>query len=286
MSDDHGSTPSDAERAAGRELLERAFAEDLGPDDLDLTAPALIDSTFSGAIVARQDGVVCGVELVALAMRMRGVDHVVQLVADGASVTAGTRLVEVAGDAAAVFAAERTALNVLQRLSGTATRTRAYVDAIAGTRARVLDTRKTMPGMRALQRWAVRCGGGVNHRFGLFDEAMLKDNHIAACGGIAPAVELIRAAHPAARIHVEADTLDQVAEAADAGADVILLDNMSPAQLVEATAIVDGRALTEASGGVTLTTVRALAETGVDRISIGELTHSAPAFDAALDADT
>jgi nicotinate-nucleotide pyrophosphorylase (carboxylating) len=139
--------------------------------------------------------------------------------------------------------------------------------------------------MRAEQRWAVRCGGGQNHRFGLADEAMLKDNHIAACGGIAPAVARIRAAHPGVRIHVEADTLDQVREAVDCGADVVLLDNMTNEQLAAAVALVDGRALTEASGGVSLETIGAIARTGVDRISIGAITHSAPAFDAALDAE-
>ncbi|MCW2973271.1 MAG: nicotinate-nucleotide pyrophosphorylase [Thermoleophilia bacterium] len=279
-------TPTAAERAAGHELLERAYREDLGPDGLDLTAVALVDTDFAGAFVARQDGVVCGIELVVEALRLRGVTEVAAQVADGARVAMGAPLLTVAGDAAAVLAAERTALNVLQRLSGTATRTRAFVDAVAGTRAHILDTRKTMPGMRALQRWAVRCGGGHNHRFGLFDEAMLKDNHIAAAGGIAAAVARIRATHPGVRVHVEADTLDQVTAAVDAGADVVLLDNMTNTQLVEAVGIVAGRALTEASGGVRLDTVHGIAATGVDRISVGELTHSAPAFDAALDADT
>jgi nicotinate-nucleotide pyrophosphorylase (carboxylating) len=228
--------------------------------------------------------VTCGLSIATEAFRMRGADHVHQLVPDGRPVEPGTQLLELEGGAAAILSAERTALNVVQRLSGTATLTSHYVQAVVGTSAGIYDTRKTDPGNRLLQRWAVRCGGGRNHRFGLFDEAMLKDNHIAACGGITPAVERIRAVHPRVRIHVEADTLDQAAEAVDAGADVVLLDNMSNEALVAAVALVAGRALTEASGGVSLETVSAIARTGVDRISVGALTHSVPAFDAALDA--
>ncbi|MCW2950185.1 MAG: nicotinate-nucleotide pyrophosphorylase [Thermoleophilia bacterium] len=276
-----------SEYAAGRDLLERAFTEDLGPQHIDLTAVALRESMFSGAFVARQRGVICGIALVVAALAMRQVEFVEPVARDGELVEAGQVLVRVRGAADAVLSAERTALNVLQRLSGTATRTRAFVDIAqaASDRVQILDTRKTMPGMRGLQRWAVRCGGGYNHRFGLYDEAMIKDNHIAACGGIAAAVARVRDAHPAVRVHVEADTVEQAEIAVSAGADVVLLDNMSTAQLVEAVALVGGRALTEASGGVRLDTVHAIAATGVDRISVGELTHSAPAFDAALDAD-
>jgi nicotinate-nucleotide pyrophosphorylase (carboxylating) len=277
--------PTPAELHAGRELLERAFAEDFGSGaGIDLTAVALAGTRMRAALVARQAGVTCGLALAAEAFRMRGVETVRQLVDDGASVEPGASLLEVEGDAAAVLSAERTALNVVQRLAGTATLTRRYVDAIAGTTAHVLDTRKTIPGMRALQRWAVRCGGGWNHRFGLSDEAMLKDNHIAACGDIAAAVARVRDAHPGARIHVETDTLDQVHEALAAGADVILLDNMSLDELRTAVDVIGDDALTEASGGVTLETIGDIARTGVDRISVGALTHSAPAFDAALDA--
>lgn len=275
---------NDGELAAGRALLKRAFAEDLGPDGIDLTAPALAGSMMRAVVVARQRGVACGLAVAAAAFTMRGVDHVRQLAGDGEHVTPGQQLIEVSGDAAAILSAERTALNVAQRLSGVATLTRRYVDAVAGTSARILDTRKTEPGARVLQRWAVRCGGGVNHRFGLFDEAMLKDNHIAACGGIAPAAARVREAHPGARLHVEADTLAQVSEALDVGADVVLLDNMSTGELREAVRLIGDRALAEASGGVTLDTVAAIAATGVDRISVGALTHSAPAFDCALDA--
>ena len=277
--------PTAAELRAGRALLEVAFAEDLdGGDGVDLTAVALHGVRMRGVVVARQDGVACGLELAAQAFRMRGVEEVDLLAADGDRIARGTPLASVAGDAAAILSAERTALNVVQRLAGTATLTRRYVDAVAGHDTRILDTRKTIPGMRALQRWAVRCGGGFNHRFGLSDEAMLKDNHIAACGGIAEAVARVRESHPWIRLHVEADTLEQVAAALAAGADVILLDNMTDDQLREAVRLVDGRAGTEASGGVSLETVAAIAATGVDRISVGALTHSAPAFDCALDA--
>lgn len=273
----------DAERTQGIELLRAAFAEDLGPGDLDLTAVVVADASVSAVLVARQEGIACGLELAVEAFRMRGVEAVRQRVADGARVHPGEVLLELEGSAAGVLTAERTALNVVQRLSGVATLTRRFVDAVDGTGARILDTRKTQPGLRLLQRYAVRCGGGTNHRFGLYDEAMLKDNHIAACGGIGPAVARLRAAHPGVRIHVEADLLAQVDEALAAGADVVLLDNMSLDELREAVRRIDGAALAEASGGVTLATVRDIARTGVDRISVGALTHSAPAFDCALD---
>ncbi|MCW2927451.1 MAG: nicotinate-nucleotide pyrophosphorylase [Thermoleophilia bacterium] len=280
------SVATDTELAAGLDLVERAFAEDLGgdADGIDLTAAALEGVELEALLVARQTGVTCGLQVAAHAFTRRGVARVEQLVADGERVDPGTPLICVHGQAAAILTAERTALNVVQRLAGTATLTRAFVDAVAGTDAQILDTRKTIPGMRALQRWAVRCGGGHNHRFGLADEAMLKDNHIAACGGIAAALARVRESHPGARVHVEADTLDQAREAVEAGADVILLDNMSNDELRDAVALIGDRALTEASGGVTLATVAAIAATGVDRISIGAITHSAPAFDAALDA--
>jgi nicotinate-nucleotide pyrophosphorylase (carboxylating) len=271
------------ELAAGTALLERAFAEDLGPEGCDLTAVALDGVTMRAQLVARQPGVVCALALAAEAFRMRGASVDPGFV-DVAQVEPGQVVLRVEGDAAAILSAERTALNVVQRLSGVATLTRRFADAVAGTGVEILDTRKTEPGNRLLQRYAVRAGGGTNHRFGLFDEAMLKDNHIAACGGIAPAVARVRAAHPGARIHVEADTLEQADEALAAGADVILLDNMTNDELRAAVAAIGDRALTEASGGVALDTVRGIAGTGVDRISVGALTHSAPAFDCALDA--
>ena len=276
-------TPEDV-LAHGRELLGRAFAEDLGQVDIDLTAVALAATRIRANLVARQHGVVCGLDIAADAFEMRGVEDVSTMVGDGMYVEAGQQLLRLEGDAASILSAERTALNLVQRLSGVATFTARFVEAVQGTRAVICDTRKTEPGNRLLQRWAVRCGGGTNHRFGLFDEAMLKDNHIAACGGIGPAVARVREAHPGVRIHVEADTLDQVRAALEARADVILLDNMTLDELREAVAIVGDAAVTEASGGVTLDTVAEIARTGVDRISVGAITHSAPAFDAALDA--
>ena len=278
---------TDTEAEIGRDLVTLALAEDLGgTPGVDLTAVALAGAHARATLIARQDGVVCGLGPAVWTFASRGVTELEIVCAEGSTVRAGDPLIHVTGGAAAVLSAERTALNLIQRLSGTATLTRAFVDAVAGTGARILDTRKTTPGMRALQRWAVRCGGGDNHRFGLFDEAMLKDNHIAASGSIAAAVRVIRDAHPGVRIHVEADTLAQAGEAADAGADVVLLDNMTDDELRAAIERIAGRALTEASGGVDLTTVAAIAATGVDRISIGALTHSAPAFDAALDLET
>jgi nicotinate-nucleotide pyrophosphorylase (carboxylating) len=278
-------TMDDATRAQGIDLLERAFAEDLGPDGIDLTAPAVRGTHMRAVVVARQHGVACGLELAVEAFSMRGVSDVRQLVEDGATVAARTDLITVEGDAAAILSAERTALNVVQRLAGVATLTRRFVDAVEGTGASILDTRKTQPGLRLLQRYAVRCGGGVNHRFGLYDEAMLKDNHIAASGSIADALARVRESRgERVRVHVEADTLEQAGEAAAAGADVVLLDNMTNDELRRAVALIGDRALTEASGGVTLETVAEIARTGVDRIAIGALTHSAPAFDAALDA--
>lgn len=270
--------------AQGRELLERAFAEDLGPQRVDLTAVAVADRSMQGQIVARQAGVVSGMQLAVLALQMSGVESEQCLVEDGERVEAETPLVNIEGSAAQILLAERTALNVLQRLSGVATLTRLFVEQVQHTHAQILDTRKTQPALRLLQRYAVRCGGGTNHRFGLFDEAMLKDNHIAACGSIKAAVARVRKVHPQVRIHVEADNLVQVEEAVDAGADVILLDNMTLDELRAAIKLVDHKALCEASGGVTLETVKGIAQTGVDRISVGAITHSAPAFDCALDA--
>jgi nicotinate-nucleotide pyrophosphorylase (carboxylating) len=197
----------------------------------------------------------------------------------------------VAGPARALLTAERVALNFVQRLSGVATLTAKFVDAVRGTKARILDTRKTTPGLRALEKYAVRCGGGQNHRFGLFDLVLIKDNHLAVLGEAAPnpvaaAVAAARRQYPQLQVEVEADTLAQVEQAIAAGADIILLDNMTPDALRAAVQLVAGRARTEASGGVNLATVRAIAETGVDFISVGALTHSAPAVDIALDFAT
>ncbi len=234
-------------------------------------------------IEAQSEGVVCGVGIAEhlLAPTVDDPDECFLRVAlnDGDAVAKGTMVLEGRTYAQRALLAERTALNFLMHLSGVASLTHRYVQAAAGTKARIIDTRKTIPGMRSLQKYAVRCGGGANHRMGLFDGVMLKDNHIAALGGVRPAIAAAKAhAHHLLRIEVECDNLDQAAEAIDAGAEVILLDNMAPAMLREAVARFAGKAILEASGGVNLETVRAVAETGVDFVSVGALTHSAIAL--------
>ncbi len=269
-------------------LIERALGEDLG-DRGDLTAQFTLCGTESGRarILARQPGVVAGLPVAARVFEK--VDPTLRVetrVPDGTAVRTGEEVLAVAGALRSVLTAERTALNFLQRLSGVATRTRAFVERVAGTGAVILDTRKTTPGWRALEKYAVKAGGGANHRFGLFDLILIKENHIAAAGSIAAAVERARAGLRADKldleIEVEARTFDEVKQALAAGADRIMLDNMSVARVREAVAFVAGRAKLEASGGITLENVRAYAETGVDYISVGALTHSAPALDLSL----
>jgi nicotinate-nucleotide pyrophosphorylase (carboxylating) len=263
-----------------------ALAEDLGLAG-DVTSAATVPAGVraSAVLAARRPGAVAGLALAEAAFR--ALDPVVRFephVGDGAAVAAGDVLARVEGQARALLSAERVALNFLGRLSGIATLTRRYVEAVAGTGAAIVDTRKTTPGLRAFEKYAVRCGGGRNHRSGLFDAVLIKDNHIAAAGGLAQAVERARAhAGHMLKIEVEVDTLAQLADALRHPIDVVLLDNMTPAQLREAVAVVAGRVLTEASGGVSLETVRAIAETGVDLISVGALTHSAPVLDLGLD---
>lgn len=276
-------------------LLERyaraALDEDLGAGDIttDLTVPEAARAT--AALVTRADGVVCGLPLArAVFLALDPALDVVLHADDGDDVAAGGRLASISGAARPILSAERVALNFVGRLSGIASLTRAYVRAVEGTGARILDTRKTTPGLRALEKYAVRSGGGHNHRMGLSDGFMLKDNHRAALERAGTAVatavgDARRRMGHGVFVTIEADTLDQVAEALDAGADGILLDNMTPEQLALAVERVDGRALTEASGGITLESVRAAAETGVNLISIGALTHSAPALDVALEFD-
>ena len=271
------------------EAVRRALAEDLGDGDVTTRAVVPAGAKARAHVVAREPLVVAGLAFAQAAFR--ALSPRVRLhrqVADGDHVRGGEILLTVAGFARALLSAERVALNFLQRLSGVATLTARYVAAIAGTRARILDTRKTTPGWRRFEKYAVACGGGTNHRFGLFDQVLIKDNHLAALGAghgdpVAVAVQRARTAWPRLKLEIEADTLAQVRQAAAAGADVILLDNMSLALLRQAVALVRGRALTEASGGVNLETVRRIAKTGVDYISVGALTHSAPAVDIALD---
>jgi nicotinate-nucleotide pyrophosphorylase (carboxylating) len=260
------------------------LAEDLG-DRGDITSAAVIpaEARFTGVMDTRDAIVVAGLGIAEAFFRALDPEvRITRLVEDGARMPAHSELMRLEGSARALLTAERSALNTVQHLSGIATLTRAYVDAIADTGAVLLDTRKTIPGLRRLEKYATRTGGAQNHRLGLWDAAMIKDNHIAVAGGIAPAVQRAVAAG-IARIIIEVDRLDQIAPALDAGATHLLLDNMPPALLREAVALVGGRVPTEASGGVRLDTVRAIAESGVTYVSVGRLTQSAPAADIGLD---
>jgi nicotinate-nucleotide pyrophosphorylase (carboxylating) len=266
-----------------REVIRRALQEDVGPGDITSAIVIPPELRFSGVMRARQPMVVAGLPVAREVFRQVVPDaHFVARAADGEQVGADAVLAEITGPAAGLLTAERAALNLLQLLSGIATTTRAYVERIAGTGCTLLDTRKTIPGLRRLSKYATRCGGGANHRMGLYDGVLIKDNHIAVCGGVAAAVGRAKDAG-LPNIEVECDTLAQVAEAVEAGADIILLDNMAPATLRQAVALVAKRAKTEASGGVTLDTIRAIAETGVDYVSVGRITQSAPAVDIGLD---
>jgi nicotinate-nucleotide pyrophosphorylase (carboxylating) len=265
-------------------FVRATLAEDLG-DGGDITSAAVIpaDAMFDGVMDSRDPVTVAGLGVAEAFFRHLDPDvRIERLVADGASVAPGTDLLRLRGRARAMLTAERSAPNTVQHLSGIATLTRAYVDAIAGTGAILLDTRKTIPGLRLLEKYATRTGGAKNHRMGLWDAAMIKDNHVAVAGGVAEAVRRARDAG-IADIIVEVDRLDQIAPALDAGATHLLLDNMPPATLREAVALVAGRVPTEASGGVRLDTIRAIAETGVTYVSVGRLTQSAPAADIGLD---
>lgn len=268
-------------------VVRAALAEDLGRAG-DVTALACIapDAQLSVAFAARKPGVAAGLACARLALHALDPDARFEAVLeDGAPLTPGAVLARAQGDARAILSAERTGLNLLGRLCGVATLTRAYVDAVEGTGARIVDTRKTTPGLRHLEKYAVRCGGGVNHRFGLDDAILIKDNHVAACGGVGEAVRRAKAfAGHLMKVEVEIDRLDQLDEALMHGPDVVMLDNFSLADLRAAVSAAKGKAVLEASGGVTLESVRAIAETGVDVISVGALTHSAPALDIGLDA--
>jgi len=265
-------------------LVEGALREDVGRGDLTTTAVVPQDIDAHAVMTAKAEGVIAGLDLVRAVYRHVDPEVAVQpLVNDGDRVRPGDRVLEARGPARSLLIGERVALNFVQRLSGIATATRRAVDAVAGTKARIVDTRKTTPGLRILEKYAVRAGGGHNHRFGLDDAVMIKENHIAVAGGIIPAVEAARRAighmH---KIEVEIASLDQIDEAIASGADVILLDNMSIEQMREAVERIGGRAIVEASGGIRPDNVRAVAETGVDVISLGWITHSAPALDLSL----
>jgi nicotinate-nucleotide pyrophosphorylase (carboxylating) len=268
------------------EAVSRALAEDLGGAG-DITSAATIpaEAMASGVIAAREAGVIAGLALAEEAFRQ--MDSAVEIrpaATDGDRIERGAVVARVSGNARAILSAERVALNFLSHLSGIATATRRYADAIAQTKARITCTRKTIPGLRAFEKYAVRCGGGSNHRFGLDDAILIKDNHIAVAGGVGEAIRRAKAfCGHLVKVEVEVDTLDQLREALAAGVDAILLDNMPPATLREAVAIAAGKVVLEASGGVTLDTVAAIAATGVDFISAGALTHSAHALDLGLD---
>jgi nicotinate-nucleotide pyrophosphorylase (carboxylating) len=267
-------------------IVRAALVEDLGRAG-DITSDAIVPATakLEAVIAARQPGVVAGLGAALLAFELvEPTLRIERLRADGARVVPGDVVARVTGPARGVLAAERTALNLLSRMSGVATATRTLVDAIAGSPARIVCTRKTTPGLRALEKEAVRLGGGLNHRFGLDDAMLIKDNHLALAGGVRRALERARAnAGHLVKIELEVDTLDQLADALEVGVDAVLLDNMEPETLRRAVAMVDGRAVTEASGRISPDTVAAVAATGVDLISSGWITHSAPILDLGLD---
>jgi nicotinate-nucleotide pyrophosphorylase (carboxylating) len=266
-----------------RDLVRRALAEDVGSGDI--TTSATVDGARQarGVLLAKSRCVIAGLDVAAEAFRQLDPDAVIRIHhTDGTLCERGTEIAEVHGRVAALLTAERTALNFLQRMTGIATLTHAFVEAAAG-RTTILDTRKTTPLMRTLEKYAVRAGGGVNHRFGLADGILIKDNHVRLAGGVCHAVARMRASAPSLPIEVEAQSLNEVADALQAGADIVLLDNLSTLEIVEAVRQCRGRAKTEISGGVTLARIGELAETGADYISIGALTHSAPAADLSFE---
>jgi nicotinate-nucleotide pyrophosphorylase (carboxylating) len=270
-------------------VVQMALAEDVGSGDITTSATVPVGATAKAAMIAREPLVVAGLAVAGAVFReLSPAIQITMRAEDGARVKAGAVLMEIAGSTSAILTAERAALNFVQRLSGIATFTRQFVDSVSGIRARIMDTRKTTPGLRRLEKYAVACGGGTNHRLGLFDHVLIKDNHLAALryegpNPIAAGVARARAKYPGQKIEVEADTLEQVDQALAAGADILLLDNMNLVQMRLAVQKAKGRAQTEASGGVNLATLRPIAETGVDFISVGALTHSARAVDIALD---
>ncbi len=271
------------------DLVGRAVAEDLA-GGVDVTSVATVPAELRGiaAFVPRSVGVVAGtgVAMAVLDVVVPGVTHRIVGV-DGVEAVPGTAVLEAEGPVRDLLTAERTALNLLCHLSGVATLTRAWVDTVAGTGARIRDTRKTTPGLRALEKYAVRCGGGTNHRMSLSDAALVKDNHVVAAGGVRQAFDAVRAAFPGVAVEVECDTVAQVREVLEAGADLVLLDNMGPDLLRESVTLCRARGvMTEASGGLSLASAREVAETGVDFLAVGALTHSAPVLDLGVDLRT
>jgi len=265
-------------------LIDRALEEDLA-GGVDITSVATINesSESSASFIVKKDGVIAGLNVAKAVMARCGISDFESKVHDGEIVSAGTVIATVTGNTRAILLAERTALNLISRMSGIATLTRAWVAAIEGTNTKIRDTRKTTPGLRVLEKYAVRVGGGINHRSTLSESALLKDNHIAAAGSITRAFEAIKAKFPGIEVEVEVDSLDQLQEALDVGVPLILLDNMSPEMTKAAVSMTDKRAKLESSGGIRLENARDYATTGVDYIAIGALTHSAPILDISLD---
>ncbi len=266
------------------DLIEKALKEDVGTGDITTLSTIPADKTITGRFIAKESGILCGVDVVRAVFAF--VDPSIELnfsYKDGDKIVKGEVIATVSGLARSILTGERLALNLLQHMSGVATRTGEAVEKVQGTHARIADTRKTTPGLRVLEKYAVKCGGGSNHRFNLADGVLIKDNHIEAAGGITAAVEMARKNIPhTLKIEVEVETFEQLNEALAAGADIIMLDNMSNEDMKKAVEIVNGRAITEASGNMGEKDLRAVAETGVDLISIGALTHSVKALDISL----
>ncbi|MEN9412258.1 MAG: hypothetical protein RIQ92_695 [Actinomycetota bacterium] len=267
-----------------RDLIKRALAEDLdGGEDITSVATVSGSERVIADFVARRDGVIAGIDMARAVLEEVGLKDISVFVQDGDSVSAGKVLMSVRGDTRAILLAERTALNFLGHLGGIATLTNTWVKSVAGTSCKVRDTRKTTPGMRLLEKYAVRMGGGTNHRMSLSDAALIKDNHIAAAGGVAEAFSRVRAQFPTAEIEIEVDNLEQLAEVLPLKPDLVLLDNMNPTLCRKAVEVVAGQCKLEASGGITLESAKEFAQTGVDYLAIGALTHSAPVLDIGLD---
>jgi nicotinate-nucleotide pyrophosphorylase (carboxylating) len=265
-------------------IIRNALAEDIHTGDITTQALQLKPGRVSAILKAKEDMIVCGVDVAARVFSLLDTDSVfTPRCSDGDFVPSGSIIADLSGNASSLLQGERVALNLMQRMSGVATLTEKYVRAVTGTKARIVDTRKTTPGLRILEKYAVRVGGGINHRTGLYDGVLIKENHIAAAGGITEAIRRTRAYIPhTLKIEIETESLRDVSEAIAANADIIMLDNMDIATMQEAVALIAGRATVEASGGVNLATVRAIAETGVDIISVGALTHSAPSMDISM----
>ena len=265
-------------------IIENTLEEDLGSGDVTTDAIFSVDDTCEALIIAKEEGIIAGIPIAQRVFKKIDPEvTVAQKLKDGEHVNPGDEILVIKGSIHAVLSGERLSLNLLQRMSGIATATSKYIAAISGYRTRILDTRKTAPGLRVLDKYAVSIGGGCNHRFGLYDAVLIKDNHIDFAGNISNAVEIVRSKYQSKfKVEVETSTLDEVREALKAGADIIMLDNMTVEMMKEAVRIINGKSITEASGGITLDNVRQIADTGVDFISVGAITHSSPALDIGL----